>query len=253
MATGQLVFGGIGAALALIGVALLRGGVIRRQRAKRTQNTTEKAIADVSPSDDRVSVTGTVENPDGTVDAHLASDGGAVVQTEAATYNEKSTSDNDATGINTGGVGRGSYQWRQSDVRATAFDVTDDTGTVRVTPDGDVDAVIDEDEVVDVQDTDNPIPAVSDAVDAADDIILSNHTDRMREGAVGAGDEVTVQGHPQNGGDGLALGSGGAPLLVTDGTPEEASDEQAEGWLGRVLVGALFVALGVGALALLLG
>lgn len=253
MATGQLVFGGIGAVLALIGVALLRGGVIRRQRANRTQNTTEKAAADVSTDDDRVSVTGTIENPAGTVDAHLAGGDGVVVQTEAATYNEKSTSHDDTAGMNTGGVGSGSYQWRQSDVRAAAFDLTDDTGTVRVTPDGDPDAVIDEDEVVDVQDADDPIPAVSNAVDAADDIILSNHTDRMREGAVGAGDEVTVQGTPESAGDGVALRADGAPLLVTDGTPEEASDEQADGWLGRVLVGALFLALGVGALALLLG
>lgn len=222
----------------LIGLAMLRASYTRLRRARRTTGTESKSIADLSPDDGRVSVTGTVADAEGTRTAHVLDREAPVVRTEAAQYVTENTSEVREFESDT----HGEFDYRQSAVRAAPFELRDDTGSVRVAAADDAtDAVLDGEDHVDVQRSADPREPVASAVAASDDLLLGSQTARLREGVAAVGDEVTVQGVPRRAdGGGLALAPGDAGLLVADGDPEETADEQAEGWLGYLLLGLLF-------------
>jgi len=237
----------------LIGLAMLRASYTRLRRARRTTGTESKSIADLSPDDGRVSVSGAVADPEATRTAHLLDRDAPVVQTEAGRFHERATvdagPDETDTDLQTTG---GSYDYRQRAVRAAPFELRDDTGSVRVEAvDETTDAVLDAEDHFDVRSADDPREPVASAVAASDDLLLGSQTDRLREAVAAVGDEVTVQGVPTAEGGDLSLAAGDAGLLVADGDPEAAADAQAEGWLGYLLLGLLFAG-GSGYLAYLL-
>lgn len=237
----------------LIGLAMLRASYTRLRRARRTEGTESKPTGDLSPADDRVSVTGTVADPEGTRTAHLLDREAPVVETEAGRFNERANVDAgpDETDPELETTG-GSYDYRQRAVRAAPFELRDDTGSVRVEADDETtDAVLDAEDHLDVRNADDPREPIAAAVAASDDLLLGSQTDRLREAVAAVGDEVTVQGVPTGDGGDLALVAGDAGLLVADGDPEAAADAQAEGWLGYLLLGLLFAG-GSGYLAFLL-
>lgn len=239
----------LGAVASLAGVVALRRGHRSRKQAELTASAESKAIADLTAEDGRVSLSGRVEAAEDPVESVLADASGPVVKTEAARYNAGTSGDMDGDGVRETNEGAGSYDYRQEAVQASAFDIDDSTGQIHVDVDGTTDAVVEPTAHVDVENG-APEEVIGLADELGDDLIIGSQTARIRQGVIEIGDDATVQGVPRQTGEGLVLGAGEVPVLVSDRSKSETEQAQAAGGVGQYVLGVVLLLVGVGVMAL---
>lgn len=239
----------LGAIASIAGVVALRRGYRSRKRAALTASAESKQVTDLTAADGRVSLSGTVETADRSIDAVFGDGSGPVVKTEAARYDDAPSADTDGDGVGELQSSSGSYDYRQQAVQAESFEIADGSGTLRIDADGTADAVVEPDASVDIAEADpENVSALADEL--GDELLIGSQTARIRQGVVEVGDEVTVQGVPEHTGGELVLGSGEIPVLVSDRPKAETEQAQAAGGIGQYVIGAVLLLVGLVVMAL---
>lgn len=239
----------LGAIASIAGVVTLRRGYRSRKRAALTASAESKPIADLTAADGRVSLSGTVETADRSIDLVFGDGSGPVVKTEAARYDDAPSANTDGDGVGELQSNSEGYDYRQQAVQAEPFAIDDGTGTLQVDADETADAVIEPDTRVDTAEADpENVSALAEVL--REQLLISPQTARIRQGVVEVGDEVTVQGVPERSGDDLVLGGGEIPILVSDRSRAETEQAQADGGVKQYVIGAVLLLVGLGVMAL---